>query len=426
MIKLNHKEEQENHTTNELSPEDITDTTVSPQQRKKGSKKTSLLAYVLSGIAGGVISATLIVVLLVTNVIPISEQSENKREEVSASESATQVSTDLISDNEPTTNIENVTKAVVGVSNLQQRDVWSNSAQAGAGTGVIYKKENGKAYIVTNHHVVSNAEEVRIDLSEDKQATATILGTDPLTDLAVLQIDDDGVEAVASFSSSKDLEVGETVIAIGNPLGSEFAGSVTKGIISGLERSIEVDTNGDRRPDWITEVIQTDAAINPGNSGGALVNSDGKVIGINSMKIATQEVEGIGFAIPSDTTLPVIEQLETDGEVARPLIGISTAAVHQVPLQYQHNIKLPDGVEGGMVIADVQAGSPAAKAGLQQFDVITKINGEEVNSILDLRVYMYKETEVGDTLTIEYVRNGELESSELTLTEPKEMTAPSA
>ncbi len=209
-------------------------------------------------------------------------------------------------------------------------------------------------------------------MNNDERLKAEVLGSDRLTDLAVLRVDGSKVDTVAKLGSSDDLQVGDTAIAIGNPLGMNFANSVTKGIISGLERSISVDTNGDRRPDWITEVIQTDAAINPGNSGGALINADGEVVGINSMKIARREVEGIGFAIPIDSALPVIKQLANDGKVARPYIGISTASVSQVPPQYRDQVQLPEDVEGGMVIAQVEPGSPADNASLQQFDVITK------------------------------------------------------
>src|SRR5699024_2268220 len=174
---------------------------------------------------------------------------------------------------------------------------------------------------------------------------------------------------------------------------------------------------GDGQPDWVTEVIQTDAAINPGNSGGALVNSDGKVIGINSMKIAQTAVEGIGFAIPLDTAMPIIEQLETEGSVARPSIGISTASINQVPPQYRNQIQLPEDVEGGMVIAQVETGSPAASANLQQFDVITKINGNEITSLIDLRQYLYNEAEIGETVELEVYRNGEAQTVSLELVE---------
>ncbi|MGM8212484.1 S1C family serine protease [Virgibacillus sp. W0430] len=418
---MKHNDEQ-NNAKHDLSLEDSTYTnTINQEKRdhKRKSTKKGMLTHVLSGITGGVIAATIILMMLITNILPISEAHENQAQASQPESNVQHVSTDVLSEEQPL-NIENVTKAVVGVTNLQQQDIWTNSEQAGTGTGVIYKKENGKAYIVTNHHVVDKAEQVEIDLGDGKTAEAKILGTDALSDLAVLEIDGEGVETVAQFASSEKLQVGQTVIAIGNPLGSEFAGTVTKGIISGLNRSIEVDTNGDRQPDWITEVIQTDAAINPGNSGGALVNPEGKVIGINSMKIAQQAVEGIGFAIPSDTALPIIKQLETDGEIIRPLIGIRTAAVNQVPLQYQHKVILPQNVKGGMVIANVQSESPADKAGLKQFDIITKINGEPISTLLDLRVYMYNNTEIGDTLVIEYVREGKLETTELTLINPKE------
>src|SRR5690606_8450560 len=154
-----------------------------------------------------------------------------------------------------------------------------------------------------------------------------------------------------------------------------------------------------------------------GISGAALVNADGEVIGINSMKIAQSAVEGIGFAIPVDTAFPIIEQLETNGEVVRPQIGITTAALYQVPPQYRYEIQLPDDVEGGMVVASVQKGSPADKAGLQQFDVITKINGNEVTSILELRKYLYTETAVGDMIEVEYIRDGKRHTTELQLAE---------
>ena len=386
-------------------------------------KRRTFLSHLVSGIAGGIGTAIVVIAMFASNMIPISGQIENETTLPNQSEQNEQiqtVSSDLTDKTDPSLNIEHVTKAVVGVTNLQETDIWSSTHEAGAGTGVIYKKENGKAYIVTNNHVVKNAHEVEVNLENDKKVKAKILGTDPLTDLAVLEIDGDEVEAVAEFASSKDLKVGQTVVAIGNPLGAEFYGTVTKGIISGLDRSIEIDTDGDRRPDWITEVIQTDAAINPGNSGGALANTDGKVIGINSMKIAQHAVEGIGLAIPSDHALPIMEQLEEKGEVIRPLIGIKTVEVNQVPLQYQNNVVLPEDVEGGMVIADVEDGTPADDAGLQQFDVITKIDNQPITSLLDLRVYMYNETKIGDTLEIEYVREGKKETTELTLTAKRE------
>lgn len=383
-----------------------------PKQPKKGR-----FSGLLHGMIGGVISAVVIIVLLVNNLIPINQGQVISDASTTKNIDTTPISAMVTEDDKTPPSIGEVSQAIVGVVNLQQRDIWTASETAGTGSGIIYKKENGKAYVVTNNHVVANAEEVEVNLDDDTSLNAKVLGTDELTDLAVLEIDGENIDVVANLGSSSDLSVGETVFAIGNPLGLEFAGSVTKGIISGLDRSIEVDTNGDNRPDWITEVIQTDAAINPGNSGGALINMDGQVIGINSMKIAQSQVEGIGFSIPMDAALPIMEQLETKGEVARPFIGITTAPVNQVPLQYQDKVVLPEDIEGGMVVADVQAGSPADEAGLQQFDVITKIDDNEITTLLDLRKYLYTEASINGKVDIEIYRNGKQEVVTLQLTE---------
>ncbi|MFD2044331.1 S1C family serine protease [Ornithinibacillus salinisoli] len=383
--------------------------------RKSNSKRSGLF----SGMIGGIISAGIVTVLFTSNVIPIDTNEDSSNSLSVQEERDPGIVTTMSVDNEEITssNIEEVSEAVVGVINLKRQSIWTTSEEAGAGSGIIYKKEDGKAYIVTNQHVVDGAEEVEIVLSNDERLPAKVLGSDELSDLAILEVDGGKINKVANLGSSSDIKIGETVLAIGNPLGMEFANSLTKGIVSGLNRSVSVDTNSDGVADWITEVIQTDAAINPGNSGGALVDAEGNVIGINSMKVARQEVEGIGFAIPIDSALPIMEQLETDGEVSRPFIGISTASLNQVPPQYRSNIELPEEVEEAMVIADVEQGSPADQAGLKQFDVITKINGENVTSILELRKYMYSETAVGDTVMLEIYRDGEKHDIELTLTD---------
>lgn len=386
------------------------------------NQKSGRGGHFLSSIFGGLVSAVLIVGLLLSGVIPIenftSDQADNTSQKQTSNQDSNDATRAIKLDNaDEATNIDEVSEAVVGVKNLQKQDMWDPGEEAGSGSGIIYKKENGKAYVVTNNHVVNNAKEVEVVLSDDEQVKATVLGKDELTDLAVLEIDGDKVDVVASLGSSEDLTVGETVLAIGNPLGQEFYGSVTRGIVSGLNRSIEVDTNGDRQPDWITEVIQTDTAINPGNSGGALVNTDGEVIGINSMKVARDAVEGIGFAIPIDSAVPIMEQLESDGEITRPYIGISTAAIEQVPMQYREQIQLPDDIDGGMVVANAEPESPAGKAGLQQFDVITKINGEEITSTLDLRKFLYNETKIGDSVNVEFYRDGKQQEVELKLAE---------
>ena len=383
--------------------------------RKNQKNKRGLLFHLTTGVVGGIVAAFIIVVLIANNLIPMFDFNSSTSQS-SLSESTETMSKDLTSDSEiKDVPIAEVSKAVVGVKNIRTLDPWTNTTQGGTGSGIIYKQENNKAYIVTNNHVIEDAEEIEIELSNKEVVPAKLLGSDPLTDLAVLEMDDEHVEYVAEFYDSDKLEVGETVIAIGNPLGSEFAGSVTKGIISGLNRSVEVDTNGDKQPDWVTEVLQTDAAINPGNSGGALVNTKGKVIGINSMKVAQSAVEGIGLAIPSNTAQPIIKDLEEKGEVNRPTLGIATAPLNQVPPEVQQQIDLPKDVRSGMVIANVDSDSPAEKAGLKKFDVITKIDQQEITSIVDIKVALYTDALPNDKVTIEYVRNGKKQTSELTL-----------
>ncbi|MFC4025364.1 S1C family serine protease [Oceanobacillus longus] len=401
---LEKDEQQENSSFQETQQKEV--------RSKKGNRNWA--GGVLGGLAGGIISAIIVAVLFTYNIIPVNNTGgeSNSTESESTPEIVNTIATE---EADVSSNMDEVAQAVVGVVNLQQQSVWTGSQEAGTGSGIIYKKEDGKAYVVTNQHVVEGAQEVEIILNDEERIPATVLGGDELTDLAVLQVDGEKINTVANLGSSENLQVGETVLAIGNPLGMEFANTVTKGIISGLDRSVPVDTNTDGQADWVTEVLQTDAAINPGNSGGALVNADGEVIGINSMKIAQSSVEGIGFAIPVDSALPIMEQLESEGEVARPLIGISTASLNQVPPQYRYDINLPDDVEGGMVIADVQQGSPADTAGLQQFDVITKINDQEVTSLVELRKYLYTEANVGDNLEVEYIRNGEPQTTTLQL-----------
>ncbi|MFA1822855.1 S1C family serine protease [Virgibacillus oceani] len=390
-------------------------------KKEPPSKNKTWLYVLVSGITGGVVSAAIIIIFIMNGAIPTQETSQS----LTAAEEDNQpevVQTIGGEDKEISSSIEDASRAIVGVANLQQRSIWEQSEEAGAGSGIIYKKEGDTAYVVTNQHVVDGAEEVEIVMPDEERIPAKVLGTDPLTDLAVLEMDGKNIDTVASLGASDDLRIGETVVAIGNPLGMNFNNTLTRGIVSGLDRSVPVDTNGDGNPDWITEVIQTDAAINPGNSGGALVNAEGEVIGINSMKVARQEVEGIGFAIPIDAAIPVMEQLESSDEIERPIIGITTASLNQVPPQYHHEIALPEEVEGGMVVADVLSGSAADNAGLQQFDVITKINGQEVTSILELRQFLYSDTSIGETVEIEFYREGNLETAELTLQAEDEST----
>lgn len=312
--------------------------------------------------------------------------------------------------------VEKTMDAVVGVVNKQQSFFSQGAAQeAGSGSGVIYKKADGKAYVVTNNHVVEGASSVDVKLSDGTVIEAKLLGADALMDLAVLEIDGAKVTKVAEFGNSDALKPGEPVIAIGNPLGF-LEGTVTQGIVSTAERSMPIDLNNDGVDDWQAEVIQTDASINPGNSGGALINVAGQLVGINSMKIATSGVEGIGFAIPINVALPIMEQLEKNGEVNRPYIGIAMRSLTEVPQsEWQRSLGLPESVTGGVVIAEVSPNSPASKAGLERLDVITAINGENVKDMLAFRKYLYSKTKIGEQIKLEIYRDGKKQSIKVTL-----------
>jgi serine protease Do len=310
--------------------------------------------------------------------------------------------------------VDKASGAVVEVANMQQSDFWSQQ-QAGTGSGVIYKKEGSSAYVVTNDHVVANASQLEVTLSDGTKLKGKLRGTDPLMDLAVVEIDGTKIENVAEFGKSGDLKRGEPAIAIGNPLGT-FPGSVTQGVVSSADRSIPVDIDQDGNPDWQAEVIQTDAAINPGNSGGALINIAGQVIGINSSKIAQQAVEGIGFAIPSDVAKPIIQDLEKYGEVRRPFLGVNIIPLTQVNTYHrQQTLKLPQNVQGGIVVLEVTPLSPAARAGIQEMDVIVEMGGEKIKDPIELRKFLYTKTKIGDKVDITYYRNGKKETARVEL-----------
>ena len=302
--------------------------------------------------------------------------------------------------------VEQVSSAIVGITNIQKRaDFWSGDEinEAGTGSGVIYKLTDDSAYIVTNHHVVEEADVVEIILDDDTNIEAELLGSDIFTDLAVLKAprSEIPIEHAINMGTSNNVKVGEPVIAIGNPLGHMFAGSVTQGVISGKQRTIPIDLNQNGRPDWQTDVLQTDAAINPGNSGGALINIEGQLIGINSMKVNQEIAQGIGFSIPIDAAKPIIAQLEETGTVHRPHMGVEIYSLEEVPqTEWEDTLNIPNDVSGGVYIWSIDRQSPAELAGLRRLDVITSFAGEEVEDIVALRKILYEEKQIGDEVEV--------------------------
>ncbi|MCT4784950.1 S1C family serine protease [Exiguobacterium aestuarii] len=388
---------------------DWLDTELGSSNREEAKVRTqtkpSFVSRMFPGLVGGVIGA------LLTGAIayPFIDQPATSVSDTNVTSQGTPVQTSSnVSDSSVTNAVATAQPAVVTVNNFAQTGFSSEAVEAGVGSGVIYKKEGDSAFIATNHHVVNGADKLTVTFNDGTTAEATLMGSDATYDLAVLKVDADKVPAVISIGKSSELKPGQTVIAIGNPLG-QFENSVTRGVVSSTSRLVPVDTDENGQADFNAEVIQTDAAINPGNSGGALINEEGQLIGINSMKIATAEVEGVGFSIPVDIALPLINQIEQTGEVNHPSLGVSLRDVSEFPPGYlTEQINLPESVTAGTIIVEVQQNSSAAKAGLEARDVIVKINDKEVSSFIDLRSELIRDTD--GTVDIEYVRDGKTET----------------
>ncbi|MFC6180744.1 S1C family serine protease [Lactiplantibacillus daowaiensis] len=307
-----------------------------------------------------------------------------------------------------------------GSSSSSSSSSSSKLQEYSEGSGLIYKKSGNAAYIVTNNHVVSGSNAIRVIMSNGTKLTAKLVGTDSVTDLAVLKINSAKVTKTASFGNSDNIEVGETALAIGSPLGSNYATTLTEGIISAKKRTIATTNTSGQQTGYAT-VIQTDAAINPGNSGGPLFNLAGQVVGINSMKLSSDSsgtsVEGMGFAIPSNEVVKIINELVKNGEVVRPALGVATYNLSSIQASDRKSIlKLPTSVTKGVVIMKTYSGSPAKKAGLTKYDVITELGGKKITSLATLRTALY-EHKVNDTVSVKYYHNGKLKSTTMKLTE---------
>ena len=321
------------------------------------------------------------------------------------------------------TNSNNLDSILGGNSkNKSNNNSNSNNSNSGdlktasTGSGVIYKKTGNTAYVVTNNHVVKGAKKLAVILSDGTNVSAEVVGTDVWTDLAVLKINGDNVTTTMDFANSDDIAVGETAFAIGSPLDLSFSNTVTKGIVSAVNRQIPMDVDGDGTVDWNQTVIQTDAAINPGNSGGALINNEGKLIGINESKIAkatsSVSAEGIGFGIPSNEVKLITEQLEKSGKVVRPAMGVQLVSVNTIA---NDTVKSELKYEGkqGVVVRLVESGTPAAKAGLEKYDVITKLNDTEVKDVAAVRKFLFEKAKIGDTVKVTYYRGGKEKTTEI-------------
>ncbi|MGT2667455.1 S1C family serine protease [Streptococcus rifensis] len=397
---------------------------------KHGLKKLlNLILVLVVGFLGGILG-----VITMQN---YGSSSTANNTTTTTSSTSSNTSTSKTTYNNTTSVSEAVTKvqdAVVSVLNYQTSSsvnsdnpysIFGNNtssgelALTGEGSGVIYKKEGDVAYLVTNTHVVTGAEEIEIKLADGNTVEGTLVGSDTYSDISVIKIDAAAVTTVAEFGDSDSVNVGEVAIAIGSPLGAAYANSVTQGIISSLSRT--VTSKAEDGQTISTNAIQTDAAINPGNSGGPLINIQGQVIGITSSKITSSSaslsssvsVEGMGFAIPSNDAVAIINQLEKNGTVERPALGIQMTNLSRLSATDLSRINVPKDLTAGIVVISVQSGL-SADGNLEKYDIITKIDDKAIESSSDLQSALYSKN-IGDTVTVTFYRDGKEQTADIQL-----------
>jgi len=350
----------------------------------------------------------------------------NQKQNSGAQNNTTITQTTVKNENATTQAVDKVKDAVVSIitysANSQNSlfgsgdsDTDTNTEQVSSeGSGVIYKKDGKFAYLVTNTHVINGASKVDVRLADGTKVPGEIVGSDTFSDIAVVKISSEKVTTVAEFGDSSKLTVGETAIAIGSPLGSEYANTVTQGIVSSLDRNVSLKSEDGQAIS--TKAIQTDTAINPGNSGGPLINIQGQVIGITSSKIASNggtSVEGLGFAIPSNDAIHIIEQLEKNGKVTRPALGIQMVNLSNLNASDLQKLNIPGNVTSGVVVRSVQTNMPA-NGHLQKYDIITKVDDNAISSTTDLQSSLYSHS-IGDSMRVTYYRNGKEETTTIKL-----------
>ena len=306
--------------------------------------------------------------------------------------------------------VEAVYDAVVVVEGFK------NNQLASTGTGFIYKKTKSKAYIMTNHHVINGVETVKVILSDKTIIDAEVMGSEAYSDIAVLAVDSNKINSIAVMGDTSKLNVGDTLFTVGSPEGSTYAGTVTKGILSGKDRLVSVAVSNTNHYDYYMIVLQTVAAINPGNSGGPICNINGEVIGVTNMKLVDSTVEGMGFAIPIEDALIYASTLEKGEEVVRPYLGIGMCDVTDTTRLFYNKVILDEKITYGVVVLEIDENSAANKAKLKKGDVIIELDGEKIESLAYLRYELYKH-KPGEEIEIKYIRNNKEKTVKITLTE---------
>ncbi|TCW39331.1 serine protease Do [Laceyella sacchari] len=380
-----------------------------PDYKQPKRSASPIFTSVVSAVIGGLIVLLLSPSLTRMGLLPSADGNLPQTTVGNKQVTSVKVNSDI------TNAVKKAAPAVVGVINLKRSFNFfeTEELQQSSGSGIIFEKIDGKARIITNYHVIQGGSRFKVIIpkgnDKNQEVEARLLGGDQLTDLAVLEISDKYVTAVADLGNSDQLTAGEPAIAIGNPLG--LGQSVTTGVISSPKRAFKVDEQ------TTTDVIQTDAAINPGNSGGALINISGQVIGINTLKIAEQGVEGLGFAIPINDARPIVEKLIKYGKVSRPYLGVQMVDVADLTQEARQQLNLPNNITSGVALYELEPGSPADQAGLEPGDVITALDGQAVKAGSDIRQYMYTKKAVNDKMEVTYFRDGKKQTATITLGE---------
>lgn len=296
--------------------------------------------------------------------------------------------------------VEKVYDSVIIVS------TYKGDTQYASGSGFLYKVDDNKTYIITNHHVVSGGDNYKVTFTNGDIEEATLLGGDQYSDIAVLEVKTKENFDAVDIGSTEALRIGDTTFTVGAPLDNVYSWTVTRGIISGKERLVEISLDSYNNTDYIMNVLQTDAAVNSGNSGGPLCDSNGEVIGVISAKISASGVEGMGFAIPIEIAIEKAEQIINGESSDYPYLGASMANVTDVIYDRIYSVYLKDSkLTSGVMIIDVEKNSSAEKAKLQTGDIIVEINGNKISNVAYLRYELYKH-EIGDTIEITYEREG--------------------
>ena len=313
-----------------------------------------------------------------------------------------------------TTTLEEQSDLKNGISNIYEATVYievSNSRGViSSGSGFIYKE----GYILTNYHVIENGTNYKVIMSDNTEVEAKYVNGDEYYDIAVLEIDKEKSKKVATLGDSSNLELGDSVFTVGAPLGKEYKGTITKGIVSGVNRMVTVELSSG---DYLMEVIQTDASINSGNSGGPICNIKGEVVGITSSKLMGSGVEGMGFAIPINSVKEILSDIESGKKIERPYLGIQLADLNNTfALQYYYNIRIGKDVTFGAILSYVESGKAADRAGLKVGDVIVEIDGKKIEDTSYFRYQIYK-YKIGDSVKVKYYRENKLLETTIELKE---------